>query len=116
MCNGNKMRSKVRHNIFICIFEEIHTYPLIKQNVQLHLDDIFFIWTESENELQQFILKNNELHPSIKFHFNYSKIQIHFLDITITKTSIGKLLETLYRKEIDQQPYLHRKSEHPENS
>ena len=49
----------------------------------------------------------------IKFDFNYSKTQIHFLDITITKTT-RKLLTPLYRKEIDRQSYLHRKSEHPE--
>ena len=99
------------------IFEETHIYPLIKQKVQLYLryiDDIFFIWTGFENELQQFIPKINEVHPSFTFDFNYSKTQIHFLDITITKTSTGKLLTTLYSKEIDQQSYLHRKSEHPE--
>ena len=73
----------------------------------------FFIWAGSENELQ-FTSKINEVHPSIKFDFNFSKTQIHFLDITITKTSTGKLLTTLYRKEIDRQSYLHRKSEHPE--
>ena len=39
---------------------------------------------------------------------------MHFLDKTITKTSTGKLLTTQYKKEIDQQSYLHTKSEHPE--
>ena len=90
-------------NIFMGIFEETHVYPLIKQKVKLYLryiDDIFFIWTGSENDLQQFISKINEVHPSIKFDFNYSKTQIHFLDIT-TKTSTGKLLTTLHKKEID---------------
>ena len=56
-------------NIFIGI-----SYPLIKQIVQLHLkyiDSIFFIWTGSENELQQSISKLSEVHPSIKFHFSY---------------------------------------------
>ena len=41
-------------NIFMGIFEETHIYPLIKQKVQLYLryiDDIFFIWTGSENNL-----------------------------------------------------------------
>ena len=49
-------------NIFIGIFEETHIYPLIKQKVQLYLkyiDDIFFIWTGSESELQQFMSKIN---------------------------------------------------------
>ena len=34
---------------------------------------MFFIWSGSENEPQQFISKINEVHPSIKFDFNYSK-------------------------------------------
>ena len=45
-------------NIFMGIFEETHIYPLIKEKMQLYLkymDDIFFIWTGSENEPQQFI-------------------------------------------------------------
>ena len=50
----------------------------------------------------------NEIHPPIKFDFNYSKTQIHFLDITITKTSTRKLLTTPYKKEIDRQSYLNR--------
>ena len=69
------------------IFEETNIYPLIKQNVQLYLryvDDIFFTWTVSENELQQLTSKINEIHPSIKLDFNYSKTQIRFLDITTT--------------------------------
>ena len=78
------------------------------------IDDIFFLWTDFENELQQFISKYNKVQPSIKFHFNYSKTQIHFLDITITKTSTGKLLTTPYKKEIERKSYLHRKSELPE--
>ena len=64
------------------IFEETHIDPLIKQKVQLYvryIDDIFFIWKGSKNEIQQFISKINEVHPSIKVDFNYSKAQITFL-------------------------------------
>ena len=86
-------------NISMGIFEETHIYPLIKQKVKLYLryiDDIFFIWTSSENGLQQFIFKISKVHPSIKFDFNFSKTQIH-LTTTIAKTSTEKLL-TLYKK------------------
>ena len=37
------------------IFEETHIDPLIKQKVQLYaryIDDIFFIWKGSKNEIQ----------------------------------------------------------------
>ena len=44
-------------NISMDIFEETHIYPLIKQNVQLHIrctDDVFIL-TVSDNKLQQVI-------------------------------------------------------------
>ena len=87
MCNGNKM----------C--PDIH--PLIKKKVQLYLkytDDTFFIWTASENELKQFISNINEVHPSNKFDFNYSKIQMHFLDITIKKNIYTKTFNNTIQK------------------
>ena len=55
------------------IFEETRIYLLIIQNVQLYLgyiDHILLIWTGSENEIQQFIPKIDDVHPSIKFNFN----------------------------------------------
>ena len=58
-----------------------------------------------ENELEQFISKVYEIHRTIKLDFNYSKTQIHFLDLTITKTSAGKLLTTLNKNEINRQSY-----------
>ena len=61
-------------NIFMGIFEETHNYPLIKLKVQLYfryIDDLFFIWTGSENKLQQLTPKISEVHSSIKFDFNY---------------------------------------------
>ena len=69
-----------------------------------YIDDILFIWTGSENELQQFISKINEVHPSIRFDFNYSKTQIHFSDIDITKSSRGILLATPYKKKLTGNP------------
>ena len=94
----------------------LYTHPLIKQKVRRclrYIDDIFFTWTVSGNELQQFMIKINEVHPSIRYDFNYWKTQIHFLDIPIKK----HLQENFWQhntKKIDQQSYPHRKSEHPE--
>ena len=55
-------------SIFMGIFEETHIYPLIKQKVQLYIryiDDIFLMWTSSENELQQFISKSMRYTPPL---------------------------------------------------
>ena len=57
----------------------------------------------------------NEVHPSIKFDFNFSNKEINLLDTVVYKTQTGKLETKLYRKESDRQAYLHRKSEHPES-
>lgn len=62
-----------------------------------YIDGIFFIWEGSENELQQFISKMKNVHPSIKFDFNYSKTQIDFLDIKIKK----HLQENFYQHYIE---------------
>ena len=51
-----------------------------------------------------------EVHPSIKFNFYFSNIEMNFLDTVAYKTESGKLETKLYRKELDRQTYLHRKS------
>ena len=48
-------------NIFMGILEETNVYPFFKRKMQLYLryiDDNFYIWTGSENELKQFFIKN----------------------------------------------------------
>ena len=75
---------------FMGIFEEIHIYPLIKQEVQIYfryIDDKFFILTGFENDLQQFIV--NEVHTSIKCDLSYPETQIHFSEIRETISSMG---------------------------
>ena len=92
-------------NMFMGIFKETHIYPLIKQKVQLYLryiDDQFFIQTGSENELQQFISKINEVSPSFQFliSFQLLKNPNTFLGCNNKKTSIQKLLTTPCRTEM----------------
>ena len=56
-----------------------------------------------------------EIHPSIKFNFNFSTKEINFLDTVFYKIQSGKLETKLCRKESDRQAYLHRKSKHSES-
>ena len=51
----------------------------------------------------------------MKFDFNSSSNSVNFLDTTVKKSFTGELLTTLFKKETDCQPYLHRKLEHPES-
>ena len=80
-----------------------------------YIDDTYFKEAGYEGNLKQFISKINEVCPSIKLDFNYSKNQKNFLDTAIKNSPLGKLLTTQSRKQIDRQSYTHRKSEHPED-
>ena len=79
------------------------------------IGDIFLIWTRTADQLMKLKQQINEVHPSIKFDFNFSNKEINFLDTVVNKTQSGKPETKLYRKESDRQASLHRKSEHPES-
>ena len=103
-------------NIFMSEFEEKHIYPLIKNKSAIYLryiDDIFMVWTKSENELKHFMDEINQKHQSIKFDFKFSKGSIEFLDILVYIYSKNRIQTTLYKKSTDCQNYLHAKSAHP---
>ena len=105
-------------NIFMGMFEERYICPLIEKISNFYLrfiDDICLTWTGTTDQLMKFKQQINEVHPSIKFDFNFSNKEINFLDTVVYKTQSGKLETKLYRKESDRQAYLHRKSEHPES-
>ena len=63
----------------------------IKQSVWKPLiDDVFFIWTDSEGNLERFLKELNGFHPSIKFTFEKSEIKVNFLHVVI-KINSGRL-------------------------
>ena len=97
-------------------FEEKFIYPLIEAKTLLYLrfiDDMFMIWTKSENDLIGFLNELNTKHTSIKFEFKHSRQQKEFLDTLVYIDNNNKLQATLYKKPSDRQNYLHSKSEHP---
>ena len=103
-------------NIFMGKFEETHIYPRINDKTRIYLryiDDLFFIWKGTENELKQFFEEINKVHPTIKFDYKYSKNTIDFLDLTIYKDLTGKLATKVFTKPTDRQAYLHKRSAHP---
>ena len=76
------------------------------------IDDIFLVWSHTEEELVDFVDRYNAAHPSIHFTHSYSQTEINFLDVTV-KIEDGKLATSLYRKPTDRQQYLHYQSDHP---
>lgn len=80
-----------------------------------YIDDSFFIWKHSEEELLKFIKEFNTVHSSSAFTREYSKSIINFLDVTVRIS--GTALETkVYRKPSDRQEYLHYHSSHPRHT
>ena len=73
-------------NIFMARFEQKHIYPFVKGKVDLYLryiDDIFFIWKGTEEELNNFFNEINKKHPSIKFDQKCSRSKKEFLDVLV---------------------------------
>jgi len=83
-----------------------------------YLDDIFFIWTGSKDELLEYETYLNSLIPGIKINLEYSKITANFLDTTIYKqTSDNTTLQTrVYFKPTDTHQLLHVNSFHPKHT
>ena len=99
-------------------FEELHIYPKILSKTLLYLryiDDLFFIWKGTEEELKRFFQEINQVHRTIKFDYTYSNKEINFLDLIIYKNRKGKLQTKVYTKPTDRQSYLYRTSAHPEH-
>ena len=68
-------------NLFMSEFKDRYIYPLIKNKSKSYLrfiDDIFMVWTISENQLKFFINEINKNNHSIKFHLNFPKRKWNF--------------------------------------
>ena len=105
-------------NIFMANFELKYIYPYIKDKTKMFLrfiDDLFIIWTGSEQELLDFMNNLNKKHPSIKFEFKYSQTKIEFLNVLVYKDQNNMLETTIHRKQTDRQNYLDARSEHPKS-
>ena len=80
-----------------------------------YIDDIFFIWTHGEQELEIFLMDLNNFTPNLSFTHETSKNSIPFLGLKV-KLMDGKLETDLYRKPTDRHQYLHYLSFHPEHT
>ena len=76
-----------------------------------HIDDIFFIWTESEDELEGFLQRLNAFHSNLKCTGDKSKVSKKFLDFKVS--SNGEEFETdLYCSPTDCNEFLECNSAH----
>ena len=71
-----------------CIFmDKVEIAFLESENIKpwvwmRYIDDIFFIWTESEDELEGFLQRLNAFHPNLKFTHDKCEVSINFLNVT----------------------------------
>ena len=107
-------------NLYMGQFEDKHIYQTSwNQHIKFYgrfIDDICLIWQGTEPQLKSFLKHLNEVHPSIKFTFEYSKHKINFLDITLIKNATGELSTDIFQKTTDTHSYLLRSSAHPNHS
>ena len=104
---ANLFMARIEHNIFpdnllILIWKRF-------------IDDILFIFTGSLKELLTLMNNMNEMHPTIKYTFEYSQSQIAFLDTTVYIDQNRKLRTKLYKKPTDRSFLLHNDSHHPKH-
>ena len=94
-------------NLFMGHVEDkfVYSYPLQPFIWKRFIDDIFFVWTYGQDELKKFVTHLNTCHDS--------RLDINFLDITITKETDGTISTNLYCKPTDSHNYLLYSSEHP---
>ena len=77
-----------------------------------YIDDIFIVWTEGEEKLNEFIDHINNAHDTIKFSYKWLQHEIEFLDVKVLNES-GVLETDVFIKPTDSHQYLHHSSCHP---
>ena len=70
------------------------------------IDDIFFIWTDGEQSLREFMDHMNNHHNIIKFTFESSKQEVNFLDVTVKVDGKGRISTELSTRPTDKHQYL----------
>ncbi|KAJ8030076.1 hypothetical protein HOLleu_29652 [Holothuria leucospilota] len=102
-------------NIFKGIFEQDLLADCdTKPDVWLRfIDDIFVVWTAGPKKFEEFMSFLNSRHPTLKFTFDNSLERVNFLDVTVSRDSMGLISTDLYSKPTDTHQYLSSLSCHP---
>ena len=103
---------------YACIFmDEMEISFLKTQQLQpfmwfRYIDNIFFIWTHGEEQLNLLLKDLNELHPNLRFTYKPSQNSVTFLDINVNLKD-GAIFTDLHIKPTDGHQFLHYESSHP---
>ena len=66
----------------------------------------FFIWTDTEENLDKFLDYLSKFYPNLRFSYENSREKINFLDVVINIKE-GKITTNLFCKHTDGHQYLH---------
>ena len=77
-----------------------------------YIDDIFCIWTESQDKPEGFLNRLNNFHSNLKFTHETSKSSVKFLHLSVNIVD-NKLEIDLFCKPADCHQFLHSNSVHP---
>ena len=90
------------------------SHPLL---LKRYIDDVFILWQHGEASLVTFLSNINNIHPNIRFKYEYFNQSSAFLDLMIYKSSnfqtTGKLDTSTFQKAQNLYQYLHFSSNHP---
>lgn len=109
-------------NIFMACWEEtaLATAPLKPFLYFRFLDDIWGVWTHSEEEFMSFTQQLNQHQRSIKIKFELDSTQVNFLDMVTYKrprfSEQSQLDYRVYSKETDTHCLIHKNSFHPKHT
>ena len=109
-------------NIFMAQWEEsaLKACKLKPLHYYRYLDDIWGVWTHSDEKFQEFLSTLNTHRESIKIKSTSSKTSVDFLDTTTFKgekfTESGALDIKVFFKETDTHALLHKTSFHPNHT
>ena len=114
---ANLFMDKFETNILKSYYKKTGIRPLIWVRF---IDDIFFIWTEGEQSLNEFIefaqsfSTTTSMKSNIKFEVHQSTDRVNFLDVSVLLQN-GIITTTIYSKPTDSHLYLNVNSSHPEH-
>lgn len=109
-------------NIYLKPFDRLaktgfHIEPLLFYR---YIDDIFFLWLGTVEQLKEYETYLNSLIPGIQVTLNWSKQRVNFLDTTVYKCPDAsgniKLQTKIYFKPTDTHQLLHATSYHPKHT
>lgn len=105
--------------LFLGLWEKTHIYsdknPFLNK-IELYgryIDDLFFVFKGSVDELLAFHEYINSTHVNLKLSLDYSDSEINFLDLKIIKDELGYFHTSIYRKSTDRNTILRADSFHP---